>query len=91
MIGQGKYDEVATAIRIGLQAQGVLVVVLNGKRGSGFSVQVEAHLAAMLPEILEETAREMRRDISDPHHQPHQSARETPRDPAAPRESEPHS
>lgn len=38
-IGPGKYDELCTVVREGAQAEGAVVIVIGGNRGSGFSVQ----------------------------------------------------
>jgi hypothetical protein len=64
-IGPGKYDDVCTQVREQLDAQGVMLVVIGGKKGSGFSVQGTLHVLATLPDTLEYMAREMRKDM--PH------------------------
>ena len=51
-LGPGKYDEQATAVREATRAESVIVVVINGSRGSGFSVQTTEPLALKLPAIL---------------------------------------
>lgn len=38
--GPGKYDDLATYVRENSNAKGVVVIVLGGDRGSGFSVQM---------------------------------------------------
>lgn len=38
-LGPGKYDELCTQAREGAQAEGAVVVIFNGTRGTGFSVQ----------------------------------------------------
>jgi hypothetical protein len=63
-LGPGKYDDACTAARIATGARGVLLIVLAGRDGSGFSVQcMDAELAAQIPEILEATVREIRDKI----------------------------
>lgn len=53
MKGAGKYDEVATLARQLAQAEGVLVAVINGNKGSGFSVQsIEPDIVEKLPTML---------------------------------------
>jgi hypothetical protein len=37
MKGIGKYDEVSMALQAALQAEGVLIIVVNGMRGTGTS------------------------------------------------------
>ena len=57
--GPGKYDPLATYVREEARADAVIVVVIGGYLGSGFSVQalgsvaeeVRANLAALLREI----------------------------------------
>ena len=61
-IGPGKYDDLCTQVREQTEAEGAIVAVFNGKRGTGFSVQgtVEVHLK--LPSILREMANQIERD-----------------------------
>lgn len=62
MIGPGKYDDECTAVREKLVARGVLLIVIEGAHGGGFSAQCDADTLARIPEILEEVARQIRRD-----------------------------
>jgi hypothetical protein len=39
-LGPGKYDDVCTELRQKTAAEGVIVIVLNGTKGSGFSAQL---------------------------------------------------
>jgi hypothetical protein len=71
MIGPGKYDDVCTTVRhmVGLtedgdRSGGVVLIVFNGDRGHGFSVQCEAEFLLRMPEMLEELARQLRNDVS---------------------------
>ncbi len=41
--GPGKYDDLATYVREKAEAKGVLILVLDGNRGSGFSAQGVGH------------------------------------------------
>jgi methylmalonyl-CoA mutase cobalamin-binding subunit len=41
--GPGKYDDLATYVREKAQADGVIVVVLGGNKGPGFSAQIASH------------------------------------------------
>lgn len=50
--GPGKYDEAVTTLREILHARGVLLVVVDGVNGSGFSAQLPPDLALSLPEVL---------------------------------------
>jgi hypothetical protein len=62
-VGPGKYDELCTYVREQVEAEGAILIVLNGKRGTGFSVQgtVEVHLK--LPSILREMANQIECDV----------------------------
>lgn len=56
-LGPGKYDSYCTNVRIETQADGVLLIVINGKLGSGFSVQTsKLEVLANLPGVLRNVA-----------------------------------
>lgn len=59
--GPGKYDDAATAARE-ISGGGVVLIVVEGKLGHGFSAQVSAAHLRDLPEMLEEVAAQLRRD-----------------------------
>lgn len=62
--GPGKYDPVATMVREGTQARAVVLMVLDGNVGSGFSVQTtELKTLLMLPSLLRDTADQIEADI----------------------------
>jgi len=61
-LGPGRYDSFCTDVRMLTGAQGVLLIVLNGILGSGFSCQADAATTTLLPDILENIARQIRRD-----------------------------
>ena len=63
MIGKGIYDDVCTAARESTAARGVVLIVFDGRQGHGFSVQADAFVLGMLPEVLEDLARQIRRDL----------------------------
>lgn len=52
MIGPGKYDDVATTVRERTQAEGVIVIILGGDKGHGFSVQADLITTLGLPKML---------------------------------------
>lgn len=54
--GPGKYDEAVTTLREILGARGVLLLVVDGVHGSGFSAQLPPDLTLSLPEILRDIA-----------------------------------
>jgi hypothetical protein len=65
MIGPGKYDDACTAARVVANAEIAIVLILNGDKGSGFSVQGHLGTKITVEEIagfLEAIAAEMRRD-----------------------------
>lgn len=60
-LGPGKYDDLCEYVRnkagvIGMPAQGALVIVVGGTKGSGFSMKSDALLIQMLPGILRNVA-----------------------------------
>lgn len=59
-LGPGKYDALATEVREKSNADGVIVIVIGGNAGNGFSAQADADTLARLPSILENVAREIR-------------------------------
>jgi hypothetical protein len=64
-LGPGKYDDIATRVRaeVGItddSGGGVLVIVLGGNKGSGFSCQADIETTLLLPTILENVIREIR-------------------------------
>lgn len=66
-IGPGKYDDVCTMARkaTGVDKTGgaVVLIVIGGKHGNGFSMQSDLETLAGLPEMLEELARQIRSDV----------------------------
>jgi 23S rRNA pseudoU1915 N3-methylase RlmH len=62
-LGPGKYDALATTVRKNAKAAGVVVVVLGGSRGSGFSVQATAEVTLRLPELLRTIADGIEEDL----------------------------
>lgn len=61
--GPGKYDLEATELRERLDAAGIILIVWEGERGSGFSAQLPAALTLRVPELLEDMAKQIRRDL----------------------------
>ena len=62
-LGPGKYDDLCTDVRTRAHAEGVVVIVLNGERGSGFSVQADLDTTLRLPALLELVAQQIRDSI----------------------------
>lgn len=66
-VGPGKYDQECTLVRETTQAAGVVLIILDGKLGNGFSVQGTPYTLLQLPEILESAAKEIRRSRRSIH------------------------
>lgn len=61
-LGPGKYDDLCTAPRLAAKARGaVLLMVIGGERGDGFSVlqAIDYDLTADLPALLRSIARQI--------------------------------
>jgi hypothetical protein len=55
--GPGKYDALATMVRESANAETVILIILGGDIGSGFSVQtVDPTADNKLPKLLRDTA-----------------------------------
>ena len=54
--GPGRYDPETTYVRLAAQAEGVLVLVFNGRYGDGFSAQLPAELLFKVPAVLRKMA-----------------------------------
>lgn len=63
-IGPGKYDELCMQAREQAQAEGVVMIVIQGRHGSGFSVQASLDVHAALPQALAALSESMREDLS---------------------------
>lgn len=61
--GAGKYDELCTVVREQTGGQGAAIIVVEGNKGHGFSVQMTADDMMILPGTLEDMAATMRRDM----------------------------
>lgn len=64
MIGPGKYDDLCTLVRERAKAAGVIVIVLGGERGPGFSCQADLASTLVLPDMLELIASQIRADMN---------------------------
>jgi hypothetical protein len=64
MIGPGKYDDLATEARERAKATGVILIVIQGEHGSGFSCQANLQVTLELPKMLREMADEIEKDLS---------------------------
>ena len=60
--GPGKYDDICTEARVAASAEAVVLIVLGGEKGSGFSVQaIEGDITRRLPALLRSVADEIER------------------------------
>lgn len=67
MMGPGEYDPECTAVRKATEAALAIVVVVNGNRGSGFSVQtIDPTAAQKLPSMLRIMADQIEAGGCDP-------------------------
>lgn len=64
MIGKGVYDDACTKVRQETKATGgVILLVLGGEHGSGFSAQVTMPLILTIPEMLRAMAAEIEKEM----------------------------
>jgi hypothetical protein len=58
-LGPGKYDAEVSELRKRLKAHGILLLVLDGERGSGFSAQLPLDVTMNMPTVLRDLANEI--------------------------------
>jgi hypothetical protein len=56
----GKYDYLCTVASQCADAEGTILIIINGNHGSGFSVQASADIIGRLPELLEDVSKKIR-------------------------------
>lgn len=61
--GPGKYDDMATVVQNATSAEAVIVIVVGGNRGHGFSVQGTEETLKAVPSLLDMVARTIREDM----------------------------
>jgi hypothetical protein len=66
MRGKGIYDDLLTEAREKARANGGILIIIEGERGFGFSVQAEPSMIARLPQALRYIADEIQRDLDGP-------------------------
>lgn len=59
----GKYDDICTVARNKAKANGAVLIIIDGNKGSGFSVQLPLSHLLSLPAMLETMAKEIRLDL----------------------------
>ena len=55
-LGPGKYDDLCTDVRKKANAEGVVLIILHGNQGNGFSVQATVPITLTLAKLLRDTA-----------------------------------
>lgn len=55
-LGVGKYDDLCTYVRETAKAKGAAVIVIEGEKGMGFSVQMPLNHLERLPAVLRKMA-----------------------------------
>lgn len=63
MNGPGKYDDLCAHVRQQAKARGVILIVIEGEHGNGFSAQLPAELGGTIPAALVAVAHEMAKDL----------------------------
>lgn len=64
MMGPGRYDDYCKYVLEKTDANGVLLVVVNGDKGHGMSLKASLELTLALPDILEQIAKDIRDQLS---------------------------
>ena len=63
--GPGKYDDMATYVQEETDAHLVVIAIIDGNKGSGFSVQaVSMELLKRIPQVLRDLADSLEIDIA---------------------------
>lgn len=62
-VGPGKYDDLCAMVRESAGAEGTIVVIFNGIRGHGFSIQASREVCIAIPELLRNVANDIEKDM----------------------------
>jgi hypothetical protein len=62
-VGPGKYDAECSVAQKATNAASVILIVLGGDRGDGFSVQATPEIIWAMPDMLREIAKQLEIDI----------------------------
>ena len=60
---KSKYDDISERLRIALRAQGVVVLVIDGRHGTDVSLRVPEHMEPHLPALLRKLAEGLAEEI----------------------------
>jgi hypothetical protein len=63
-LGPGVYDEHASRVRAETDATAVILIVIGGERGSGFTMQAPPAMTEALPSILRSMADSIEADLA---------------------------
>jgi len=61
--GPGRYDDLCTEIREKAEAEGVILLIFNGKHGQGFCCQLPMPHTLMVPHLLREVADQIEEEM----------------------------
>lgn len=61
--GPGKYDELCTEAREKAKSIGAVLMIFDGEKGWGFSVQMPPRFMAQLPALLRDMANKVEHDL----------------------------
>lgn len=65
MVGEGKYDDACTQARLATGGESVMLVVINGRQGHGFSVHsTDPQFPEKIPLILREMADSIEKEVA---------------------------
>lgn len=64
-VGPGKYDDLCTHVRQEANALGVIVIVIGGESGDGFSVQAPMDVQLRLPYVLRHIAGQISESVRE--------------------------
>ena len=62
---ENAYGKELDAVHVACQAQGVILMVINGKHGHGFGCHVPPGVAKMIPSLLRDVANDIEEDMKD--------------------------
>lgn len=58
-LGPGKYDDLCTEARVKADAKAALLIIVGGRKGSGFSAQMPPEALYSVPKMLREVAQQI--------------------------------
>jgi hypothetical protein len=62
-IGPGKYDDETTMVQAKTQARGVVLIIIGGNKGEGFSIQATLEVTLAVPKMLRRIADQIEADL----------------------------